>query len=67
MKDLPTRLNWILVTIALIINILWYFVPLADETGVVAAWGVHPVFGIFLSAILAYFFIALLISAIKKW
>ena len=67
MKDLPTTLNWILVTTALVLNILWYFVPLADETGVAAAWGVHPVFGIFLSAVLAYFFIALLISAIKRW
>ena len=67
MKNLTPKLNWILVAISFVINILWYFVPLAGEPGAVSAWKVHPVFGIFMSAIWAYFFIALLISAIKRW
>jgi len=68
MKNLTLKMNWILVFFALALNILWYFIPLdGEETGVVAAWGVHPAFGIFLCCILAYFFISLLISLIKKW
>jgi len=67
MKNLTPQINWILVVISFVINILWYFVPLAGEAGVVSAWEVHPVFGIFLSAVATYFFVALLISAIKKW
>lgn len=68
MKNLTLKMNWLLVVVALIINILWYAVKMGGYTGFQGAWyNVHPVFAIFLSCIWAYFFIALFISAIKKW
>ena len=61
-------LDWIIVAIALAVNILWYFVPLADETAFMALWdGTSPWLAIPLSLVITGFFVGRLIMSIKKW
>lgn len=61
-------LDWIIVIIALVINVLWYFVPLAGETGFNALWdGTNLVIAILISLVVTGFFIGRLIMSIKKW
>ena len=67
MKEKRVTLDWLVVAGALAINILWYFVPLAGETGFMALWEVEPLFAVPSSLVLTGFFVGRLIMSIKKW
>ena len=55
-------LDWIIVVVALIVNILWYFIPLAGETAFMALWdGASPWLAIPLSLVATGFFIGRLV------
>lgn len=66
MKNLSPRMTWILVGLALIFNILWYFVPMGDTTGARALVEVHWLLGI-LALIPLAFLTLLTVHAVKKW
>ena len=67
MKEKRITLDWVIVIIALALNILWYFVPLAGETGFMALWEVEPFFAVPISLVVTGFFVGRLILSIKKW
>ena len=68
MEQKRKNLDWIVVAIALVVNILWYFVPLAGETAFMALWyGASPWLAIPLSLVATGFFVGRLIISIKKW
>lgn len=60
-------LDWLIVVGALVFNILWYFVPLAGETGFMSAWGVSPFFAVPMSLVVTGSFVGRLVLSIKKW
>jgi hypothetical protein len=66
MKNLTPILRWGLVGLALIFNVLWYFVPLAGSTGASSIYEVHHAL-VVVAAIPAAFLIGLTVMAIKKW
>ena len=67
MKEKRVKLDWIIVAGALALNILWYFVPLAGETGFMALWGSVPWLAVPISLVMTGFFVGRLVLSIKKW
>jgi len=59
-------LDWIVVIAAFIVNILWYFIPLAGETGAKSLADVHYAL-IPLTSIPLLVLIARVQMLIKKW
>ena len=60
-------LDWVIVIAALALNILWYFVPLAGETGFASLWNSVPWLAVPISLVVTGFFVGRLILSIKKW
>jgi hypothetical protein len=60
--------NTLALLAALLLNVLFFFIPLAGETGAYSAWhDVHPIFGIFTYTVALGFLTFRLITLIKKW
>ena len=49
------------------LNILWFFIPLGEETGFASLWGASPFLAILISLVPNGFFAGWIIQAIKKW
>jgi multidrug transporter EmrE-like cation transporter len=61
-------INILFLAFAIALNILWFFVPLAGETGFNALWhGASPIIAILVSFAPLGFAIGRLIIMIKKW
>ena len=67
MEQKRKKLDWLIVLGAFVFNILFFFVPLGEETGFRAAWDVSPWFGIPMGLLALGFFVGRLVMSIKKW
>lgn len=61
------NLDWFIVLGASIFNILFFFIPLADETAFMSLWNITPWLAIPVGLVPLGFLIGRLIMSIKKW
>ena len=66
-KNNVTLFNILWVLGAVLFNVLFFFVPLAGQTGFNSAWEVSPFFGGFMLLVAITFLVYRIIILIKKW
>ena len=65
---MKTNYKFFILILGVVLCVLFFFVPLGEETGFASLWyGAHPILAILIGLVPIGFMIGWLIQIIKKW